>query len=236
MSCRSFEKQLYLFREGELGPRQRRRLERHLKRCPACAAEAEAIARSATRIAELSAADAAAPVPADLRPGILSRLGETQAPPLPTLSTRRRGRIALVPTLAAAALVLLVLMTAHEVLLGHRLTRLESAMTAWTEAVTTQTREYARLTATLERIEPALRTAGFFTAGSTARPAVSRDDLLGWLSGRGLAGDLTPSLLNRLKAELPVLTAITLEDGLDSDEIRLLLEQRQRIATALRGL
>lgn len=38
MSCRKFRKQIFLYRTGELSPRQRKQLERHLAVCANCAA------------------------------------------------------------------------------------------------------------------------------------------------------------------------------------------------------
>jgi hypothetical protein len=236
MKCRSFEKQLYLYREGELSPRQRWRLERHLKHCPECAAAAEAIARTGALVADLATADTAAVPPADLASGIMQGLRGKEADVLRIHHPARRGRVALIPALATAALTLLVVMAANEILLMRRINRLENAVTAWSEAVRTGAQEYARLAGTLERLEPILRTAGLFASEDPERPFLTHEEITSWLAGRGLTRGVSATMIRQLRGEVPGLAGIDLEDGLNENEIRMLLQNRDRIATALRGL
>jgi len=236
MKCTACDRQLYLYREGELSAGERRRLEKHLRRCPECAARAEEIVRAGAVAADLAAADRSMTPPDDLVAEIMQNLPGSGEKASPAFIPVRRGRIALVPALAATALILLTLVTTHELVLVHRLGRLESAIATWTQAVRSGAQEYARLAATLERIEPIVRAAGLLPSPRFPAPVLTDDEVNAWLTGRGLTRGEAGTLLGRVRAEVPGLAGIDIADGLSEHELEILFRNRDRIATVLRSL
>jgi hypothetical protein len=61
-------------------------------------------------------------------------------------------------------------------------------------------------------------------------------EVTAWLTGRGLTRGEAGTLLSRLRAEVPGLAGIDVADGLNENELTILLRNRDRIATVLRSL
>lgn len=243
MRCRTAERLLHLYREDELHPDQNEALERHLLTCDVCR-ERAAVIRSGLERLESARRQASPPeVPAGLKESILRR---TVAQGAPRRTARRPYReYGLLPLLrpvpALLGLLLLALLAWQEFTLLERLARLEARL----EQTGAQALPAASgrgwgplLDRDLDQMEAALR---LFEAaapvGSGAELVVVRrsdlevlQDALRRLTGPAMT--LPPEVVSLF----PELGAVRLDDGLDRDELDLLLTRRPELLHLLRTL
>lgn len=108
MNCEGVRPLLSAYIDQELSPGELLRVEQHLRRCPACAAEVDALRQTVALVASLDAVEVPATFHAQLHQRLL-----LQEPPLSRASRTGRGRARLydwrrwaIPAAAAAALVI----------------------------------------------------------------------------------------------------------------------------------
>ena len=247
MRCRSAERLLYLYRESELTPVQRSRLDRHLARCPACTETAGAIERSMAKVSALRSAGIPLPDPealADLVMTRVSRMAQSGR-----VSRSRSYEPAwggftsqwLRPALASAAVLLIALLLAQELTALRRISRLERRIADLT--VTTEGRISLDTTAgmlrALERLDAIsvpMRTTMSGRAGDSNWIVVHRSELQSLLDSAGVSAADQERVIRILRQRFPDLRAITLEDGLSGAELATLLAHRTEIIHALRQL
>jgi hypothetical protein len=141
MKCGNYQKWLYLFREGELSDRRKKKLERHLRRCKVCAGEKQRIetADSLIRIARDTVPRISNP--RELTDGIMNAIEQSTAAAIEesgrfartTHSWLDRLRMPKVRVaLATAAVVMMGMFVFQGALILHRISRLEEKITMQT--------------------------------------------------------------------------------------------------------
>src|SRR5215470_5386342 len=102
MRCRTAHTAIIATRDGELGARRRRALDRHLARCGTCRAEQVAIDDV---LAALDRLPDEADVPARLEQNVMRRVRALASDPEPRGAAASQWLRVLTPTLAAGAVV-----------------------------------------------------------------------------------------------------------------------------------
>jgi hypothetical protein len=243
MRCGTAERLLHLHREGELRPRQRERLERHLVRCPVCRQRARSIQADLARLEAARREISPPPIPGGLTETILRRILPTGASGRARPVRRTGGGFAplLRPLPALLGLLLLGALALQEYLILNRLAALEGRLEA--TALHTLTpggtpvlgseleRGIGRLDAAARLLE---RTESLGHAGDWV--VVRRTDLVALRETLrrvpGSEGGLPQVVVDRY----PELGAVRLEDGLDRTELDLLLAHRAELLRLLRSL
>ncbi len=243
MRCRTAERLLHLYREDELDPDQNEALARHLLTCDVCRERAEVI-RSGLERLESARRQATLPeVPAGLKESVLRR---TVAQGAPRRTARRPYReYGLLPLLrpvpALLGLLLLGVLAWQEFTLLDRLADLENRLEQAGDRATVGTLGRGLEPALgwgLDRIESAVRLfESTASVGSGTELVVVRRSDLEALQGAlrrltGPAMTLPPEVVRLF----PELGAVRLDDGLDRDELDLLLTRRPELLHLLRTL
>jgi hypothetical protein len=247
MRCRSAERLLYLYREGELTPRQRTRLDRHLASCPACAETAGAIERSLVKVSEIRSARIPIPEPEALTDRVMAQVAGTAQ-----LGRAQRGRSFepvwtgfasqwLRPAMAAAAVLLVALLLAQELTALQRISRLERRIANLPVAVEVRTSldtpaGVLRALDRLEAISVPMRTTMSDRSGDSDWIVLRRSELQSLLGSAGVSAADQEEVIRSLRQRFPDLRAISLEDGLSGAELATLLAHRTEIIHALRQL
>jgi hypothetical protein len=243
MRCATVERLLHLHREGELRPRQRERLERHLVRCEVCGQRARDIRAGLDRL-EAARRDALSPpVPGDLTETILRRNPATGAGGFRRALRRPVGGLVplLRPLPALLGLLLLGALALQEYYILDRLAALEGKLEA--TALRTLSLEGTpvlgpELDRGLGRLDAAARLLEHTErlGGTGDWVVVRRSDLQSLREAlrrvTGSVGGLPQAVIEAY----PELGSVRLEDGLDRTELDLLLAHRAGLLRLLRSL
>lgn len=109
MKCEKVQKDLSAYVDGEVGLKLRQRMEKHLARCPACAAEREAIEKvAAAAKSSLQTRTLDKESPRDLRANVMNRLEPSSPRRVVVLPARRLAAAALASLIAAFLLGVLL--------------------------------------------------------------------------------------------------------------------------------
>jgi len=252
MRCRTAERLLYLHREGERSQTQERRLDRHLRACPACAAEAKRVREVLAPIDAKESLEPGTSDPAALTESILTRIryleggvrarsGARPASPFGRRTFGGRMR----PIVAAAGFLLAVGILTEGFLILDRIMLLEQRLEGYrTEsggAIPVLTvDDVNRGLHRLQDLEEYLAAGAAADPARVSRPdewvVVRRSDLHQMMS-RYVGSDASPeALLQALTRQFPELREITLVDGLNRTEIQLLIDHSPEIIRAVHGL
>jgi len=251
MRCRSAERLIYLHREGERSQAGERRLDRHLRACPSCAAEAERVREILAPISTEGIPDPGTFDPAALTGSILTRIryleggvrarsGAQPASPFGRRTIGGRFR----PIAATAAILLAVGILTEGFLILDRIALLERRLEGYatrpgraipTVAVDDLNRELHQL----QDLEAYLAAGAAADPTRVSRPeewiVVRRSDLRQMMS-RYVGSDASPEVLLQALAGLyPELREITLADGLNRTELQLLIDHSPKIIRAVHG-
>ena len=247
MRCQPAERLLYLYREGELTPCQRSRLDRHLARCPACAEAAGAIERSMVKVSELRSAGIPLPEPealTDLVMTQVSRMAQSDRARHSRSYQPAWGGFAsqwLRPALAAAAVLLVALLLSQELTALRRISSLERRIADLPEVVEQRvsletTADVLRVLERLETISVPMWTTMSDRGGDSGWIVIRRSELQSLLGSAGVSAAVQEGVIRSLRQQFPDLRAISLEDGLSGAELATLLAHRTEIIHALRQL
>ncbi len=247
MRCGSAERLLYLHREGDRSPAEQRRLDRHLRNCPSCTAEAHRISESLARIERLKETVLATSDPAAVTESIMTRIRYLEE----GARSKTRYRIRLLPggafghrlqpIVVAVALLLAVAILTEGMLILDRITLLESRLQEYAESETAgqSIRTTNDLNRGLRRLRDLEARIGTIPSGETSPDewiVISRSDLRLLLSRYGGVNASPEMLMRILVRQLPDLRGVTLEDGLNRIELQVLLEHDSEIIRAVREL
>lgn len=230
MKCKYYRKLLYLNRPGELTKRQLEKLNRHLSTCSRCASEKIKIEKMNDFIALAGHAKAVQPEPGLITAGIMRAIRNKNAAPrknpLDFLSFPGT-RLALIGMSAILVGVFLI----QEYLVLYRISQLEDKMARQSSRQIEST-GYPGLQFDRFITGQALKQGELFIAAwntNTAkiedRIVVKKSTLQAWLKAYRDLQQENRFLRKYLQEKFPALAGISLEDGLDFEEISRIIKK-----------
>lgn len=247
MRCRFAERLLYLYREGELSPRQQDRLRRHLEGCPGCVERAAAIERLRSHIEVVRETKprltGAEELTGTIMTGLTYMERERRTRSFRTGQPLWGGTVysILRPALAVAALILAITLIGQELLILNRISRLEERVTLAQDTRVERDRlaQSMDLVRDIERLYGVSEVLGGLDSERLGEPdlvVIRKSDLYSLLSRYGVPGTGSEAVARSIQSTLPVLNGISLEDGLSRAELWTLFEYRMEIIDALRRM
>lgn len=234
MNCKYYQKLLHLNRPGELSPRRQKKLDRHTASCSFCAAEKLKIEKASAYIADVRETK---PEPADpglMTAGIMRSIrGLNHFPRKSRLDflSFPKTRLALIglTALLAGAFFLQEFLVLYRISkLEERMTRQSSNQAVFTEAPAGQSNRVSTIRA-FEKSELLKSVGEQDMETEDGEVSIKKSTIKAWLTAYRRLQQENRILLRYLQEQFPELRGITLEDGLNPEEVETIMKNKKKI-------
>lgn len=221
MKCKHFKDWLYLYGDDELTPAQQQQLDRHLAGCPDCRREQRVALQMADRVRQSRGIEPEAPEPAELTQQILNRIAAQSLIEHTPKVASRGFNLFMNPSLrlamAMTVLIIVGVFALQSVSLLSRVSRLEQKFAAQTTGLR------------IPELDPAL------VFGQESDWVLGRISFIQRLIHQRphLPIFRQSSFWRRIQNAIPDMAGVTLEDGLSTHEILILLKHKEEILEML---
>lgn len=249
MSCKKYEKLLYLNRAGELSDSEKKLLEQHLRECGACRDFNHAIRQSVSALSSLKSAVPKLDQPELLTKAILMQIARPKRSTQKLSLRDRIGRlsdwIATAKIRWASALVIVLLLgvlVVQQLQIIYRISRLEEKVAG--ESRLAAIDQGALVNRFLDQRDlisaDDLRLRKSDSLAYFRLPEdwviVRKQDLQAWLEYYEALRRTNEATLSRLESGLSNIEGVSIKDGLNQREVRLLFKKKKEIARLLAEL
>lgn len=234
MSCQYYQKLLHLNRPGELSPRLRKKLDRHTASCSSCAAEKFKIEKASDYIAAARETKPELADPGLMTAGIMRAIrGSNDFPhksrlDILSLPKTRLALIGLTAILIGAFFLQEFFVLYRISKLEERMTRQSSKQTILAEAPAIRGSRVGPIRA-FEKKEFLKSFGEKDMEAEDGEVSIKKSMLRAWLTTYRRLQQENRILLRYLQAQFPELRGITLEDGLNPEEIEALMKNKKKI-------
>lgn len=244
MGCRYTEKWLYLYREGELTPGQKAKLESHMRQCRRCMAFRKDLDVTEKGVRELRERSPSLKDPGSFTVQVMEAVTGVSATSHPVRRVQGEGRGAFRPlirfALAGAVLLILSLFGVQQFWIFSKITRLEQKLAY----LSIDTQPEARPLAAEEMFGRIGRGALFYDVLQSTRimraagdnVVIQKSDLDRFLFSYRLLQEDHLKLLNAIRKMSPDLVNIRWEDGFSWDELTTLSSHQADIIRIIHTL
>ena len=225
MSCKKYQKNIYLYKEGELSTKEKQKLEMHLSQCPDCSKEAENVISDFSKLSNLKVKlefTDFSNVLNDIERSIRFEQN-LKTPSKKKFINDMLEKISIPKTrfvFSAIAVLLMMVLVAQEVFVLSRISTLENRMS-----------EHKTKTQNLSHLEFAK-----FLSPNQDQVTVDKQTLENILESYTDLQLTNKILLEALRKAVPELDEDFIDNGIDQEEMKKLLDKKDIIYSLIREL